>query len=548
MTQNYLSINESPLEGWGRSAYSLLRSNDNWTRLNEDEKRLFLSVFKSLYEGRHLDAVSFCDQLSNSSGKIVGAGYARMWALRQLGDENGAMAALIDELKTHPEYHEARVAWNSMFNRGDHHLPMLLNTQNRCPNETWSKLQPVPGACAREFDSTSLHAVIAKLLPTRVLVLGEVDSWIGNEVRRVNSSREGMPIKQPFFLSSHQAADRESWPARYDGSERTLYLADLCGHANNMSHLLQRISEDAGPSDYAGFQFDFRAGKLSRARTQFEELWEFLYQRPGDFEIDGIVLDGHLGESSLPKLFFVRRARWQISPELDKEVVRGFIESDPVQFDIETRLSINERFQLYYALFTECERLESCTIIEVGSWAGGSMKIMLDACKAQDCRTKFVSIDPSVQKDFSRVSELFGSESVMQIALDSARATSIVGSLELTGPIHVLFVDGDHSYEWVSHDLNAYVPLVAPGGLIIVHDYLEDDFVEHPEELFALTGSCDWGIGRACDEVLIGKYGCKLESLPLLYPDNREQSRSEIPPISSARTTLRAFRKPCGAS
>lgn len=37
-------------------------------------------------------------------------------------------------------------------------------------------------------------------------------------------------------------------------------------------------------------------------------------------------------------------------------------------------------------------------------------------------------------------------------------------------PVDVLFLDGDHTYEGVTQDLAAYLPLVRPGGLAALHD------------------------------------------------------------------------------
>lgn|GEM_PF-1068381 len=40
------------------------------------------------------------------------------------------------------------------------------------------------------------------------------------------------------------------------------------------------------------------------------------------------------------------------------------------------------------------------------------------------------------------------------------------------GPIRLLLIDADHSYEGVRRDFDAWAPLVAPGGLVVFHDYL----------------------------------------------------------------------------
>jgi predicted O-methyltransferase YrrM len=43
----------------------------------------------------------------------------------------------------------------------------------------------------------------------------------------------------------------------------------------------------------------------------------------------------------------------------------------------------------------------------------------------------------------------------------------------------LLFIDGDHSYAGVKQDFEMYSPLVKPGGIIALHDILEDP--RHPD-------------------------------------------------------------------
>jgi len=40
------------------------------------------------------------------------------------------------------------------------------------------------------------------------------------------------------------------------------------------------------------------------------------------------------------------------------------------------------------------------------------------------------------------------------------------------GPIDLVFIDGDHSYEGCRADVEMYGPLVRPGGLVVLHDIL----------------------------------------------------------------------------
>merc|ERR1711924_11109 len=59
----------------------------------------------------------------------------------------------------------------------------------------------------------------------------------------------------------------------------------------------------------------------------------------------------------------------------------------------------------------------------------------------------------------------------------AGRATQVLqGSIEAstrtsTGSLHLVFVDGNHSYAAVQADIHAWWPLLRPGGLLIGHDY-----------------------------------------------------------------------------
>ena len=55
-------------------------------------------------------------------------------------------------------------------------------------------------------------------------------------------------------------------------------------------------------------------------------------------------------------------------------------------------------------------------------------------------------------------------------------------------PIHLLFIDGDHSYEAVSGDIKGWTPKVVPGGIVALHDYHQ----QHHRT--------DFGIKMAIDE------------------------------------------------
>ena len=54
-----------------------------------------------------------------------------------------------------------------------------------------------------------------------------------------------------------------------------------------------------------------------------------------------------------------------------------------------------------------------------------------------------------------------------------------VTSRKVHRPVHMLFIDGDHSYDGVYQDLSRWADKVVVGGLVILHDHVESK--EHPK-------------------------------------------------------------------
>jgi len=62
-------------------------------------------------------------------------------------------------------------------------------------------------------------------------------------------------------------------------------------------------------------------------------------------------------------------------------------------------------------------------------------------------------------------------ERVQQIRLDSVEATQ-----QINEPLDFVYIDGDHSYQGIRADLEAWFPLVREGGIIAGHDYGQPAF------------------------------------------------------------------------
>ena len=76
------------------------------------------------------------------------------------------------------------------------------------------------------------------------------------------------------------------------------------------------------------------------------------------------------------------------------------------------------------------------------------------------------------------------------------------------GPVDLVFVDGEHSYEGCKADVEAWLPHIKDGGIIAVHDYDKSD-IKPAADGYHADGPHpqDWpGIDTAIHELLLGKY------------------------------------------
>jgi len=114
-------------------------------------------------------------------------------------------------------------------------------------------------------------------------------------------------------------------------------------------------------------------------------------------------------------------------------------------------------------------------LVEIGVWHGVTTKVLLKAM-APDGLLWAVDPYPTGRFGFS----------VQRVIAQREIASAADGSVEwqrLTGveaarlyaaserpPVDFIFIDGDHSYNGLRGDWEAWSPLVAPGGVIALHD------------------------------------------------------------------------------
>jgi hypothetical protein len=241
--------------------------------------------------------------------------------------------------------------------------------------------------------------------------------------------------------------------------------------------------------------------------------------------------------------------RWcrqhEINPELPETLVSEFKQDDPVNAGIATLMSENERFQLYYAV-RNLLPTRSCPLrfVEIGSFAGGTFYEISKAIKRSGIPWQGISVEPANVLNFKDVLRCF-SDNAVHLEMLSHEATPILERLFDIGnnPVFLL-IDGDHRYDSVCRDIYDYYRLLAPGGVIMFHDYLPPCDTKNRTFITSRKGGEGPGIGEACRELLEGQYGLQPLDLPLLYPTDPSQTLASQAIIPGVYSTIRAYRKP----
>lgn len=154
-------------------------------------------------------------------------------------------------------------------------------------------------------------------------------------------------------------------------------------------------------------------------------------------------------------------------------------------------------------------------VINIGAGAGTSglaimesrPDVILATIDIQDSSSPLGCLE--AERDVLKAAGFVGNKIVgrhMQICMDSVAVGlewDNVGSHVFKRRPSMVFIDGDHSYEHARDDIQVWSRIVAPGGIIAVHDYKKGSFIHtangpHPQA---------WpGVDRAVDENLRDRY------------------------------------------
>jgi predicted O-methyltransferase YrrM len=145
-------------------------------------------------------------------------------------------------------------------------------------------------------------------------------------------------------------------------------------------------------------------------------------------------------------------------------------------------------------------------ILEIGTYRGKSAVVIASAVRDAGKATRFLSIDvdrSALGAAAATLAERGLADRVTLVHGSSRALFRTIGGLQPA----LVFVDGDHTASGVAADLVALETRVPRGGLILLHDYV-DDRNERPQE----TGygvpqgvESSW-VPRDCD--FVGAFGC----------------------------------------
>lgn len=151
-------------------------------------------------------------------------------------------------------------------------------------------------------------------------------------------------------------------------------------------------------------------------------------------------------------------------PGLSQDVIQELVDEEPWLEPLEGCL--------LHALTSHSHKVGEC-VVEIGSLRGQSINMLARALEVVGSESKLISIDPHLDHpqhlDQVRLSlAKVGQDHRLiqyQCLSDAARKYLKPKSASL------IFIDGDHTHDQVVADFQNYRDVLAPGGILVFHDY-----------------------------------------------------------------------------
>lgn len=173
-------------------------------------------------------------------------------------------------------------------------------------------------------------------------------------------------------------------------------------------------------------------------------------------------------------------------PELDRdEIVRAAYEIPGQTWPVElgTLFELARQARSYVEVGTYCGRslfVAACAMLPGGRAVGVDSGLMLEDCPGAGLYLP----RPGWAEEVLQATLRAIRDRRPDVTVVMERRDSLTAAGRLVGPHDLIFLDGGHTWKEVEADIGAWLPRVAPGGVLCGHDY----WPGHPGVMDAVNG------------------------------------------------------------
>jgi glucosyl-dolichyl phosphate glucuronosyltransferase len=147
---------------------------------------------------------------------------------------------------------------------------------------------------------------------------------------------------------------------------------------------------------------------------------------------------------------------------------------------------------------------QGAIVVEIGSYIGGSTSCLAVGLAETKNVGKVYAVDTWLndavsEKQRDTYTEFLENTRSLHQWITPLRGFSKDIAEQFDDSIDLLFVDGDHSYEGVSTDLEAWLPKVKDGGIVVFHDYNWSEDIKQAIREFIVPLQIEGG--HYCDSI-----------------------------------------------
>lgn len=110
--------------------------------------------------------------------------------------------------------------------------------------------------------------------------------------------------------------------------------------------------------------------------------------------------------------------------------------------------------------------LAPTSVLEIGCWDGGTLKVWLEGCGPD---ATIVAVDPAHRNPDAYPG--WTRPDTNLVVIDGySQEHNVIRQVAEHAPFDWVFIDGDHADAPVRSDVHAFMPMVRPGGFMLLHD------------------------------------------------------------------------------